>query len=265
MEIQEYNATMTQRIEVAPGLIIFRVRPDEPLPYVPGQYTVLGLKASEPCLVACRTEKEGRALIKRAMSIASGSSAPAELEFYVMLVHSGELTPRLFRLKPRSRLWIGRRAAGVYTLDRAPVGKHVFLAATGTGLAPHMAMLRSELECGSERRFIVVHGARHSWDLGYRAELETLAHHCPNLIYIPAISRPREDPTWQGVSGYIQDVIASGTAEERAGFELHPQTNEAFLCGNPDMVEETSVLLQARGFRRQERGMAGTIHTEEYW
>ena len=45
----EYNATVSSRVEVAPGLIILRVAPDKlPFEFKSGQYVVLGLKASVP-------------------------------------------------------------------------------------------------------------------------------------------------------------------------------------------------------------------------
>ncbi len=44
-----YNASIAQRIEIAPGLIILRVVPDQDLfDFKPGQYTVLGLMCKEP-------------------------------------------------------------------------------------------------------------------------------------------------------------------------------------------------------------------------
>jgi len=81
---------------------------------------------------------------------------------------------------------------------------------TGTGLAPYVSMLRSELACGGPRRFIVLQGARYSWDLGYRAELAVLARRCPNLIYIPVISRATGDPTWRGPIGHLQTRLFPG-------------------------------------------------------
>jgi NAD(P)H-flavin reductase len=45
----EYNATVSGRVEIAPGLIILRVVPDTlPFQFKAGQYVVLGVKASLP-------------------------------------------------------------------------------------------------------------------------------------------------------------------------------------------------------------------------
>ena len=310
----EYNATVSSRLEVAPGLVIMRVVPDKlPFEFKSGQYVVLGLKASEPRLeeadvdpailgapvsshvdavaasvAAAEAEQsikgtpESEAavtaqvvavakaaadpdrMIRRAYSIASESRADEYLEFYLTVVMSGDLTPRLFKLKIKDRIYVGPKAVGVFTLDKAP-GKHILMIGTGTGLAPYMSMLRSELECNGSRKFVVVHGARYSWDLGYRTELTGLARHCDNFCYMPVITRPQEDVTWKGRSGYLQNVIASGAIEEETGLALTPDNFDIFLCGNPSMIETVISWAEARGFVRDRGHDLGTIHTEEYW
>ncbi len=268
----EYNATVVQRVDIAPGLIILRVVPDQALfEFEAGQYTVLGLKYSAPRVLGAEVDEEGGKpadpdkMIRRAYSIASSSQQGQFLEFYVTLVNSGELTPRLFHLGLKDRLQIGKKATGLFTLDRVPEGKHALLVGTGTGLAPYMSMLRSELECNGERRFVVLHGARHSWDLGYRMELTGLARHCTAVTYIPAISRPGEDPSWNGRSGYLQEVLLSGVIEEATGLDVTPENFHIFLCGNPGMITEAIDRLVAKGFIRDKGREIGSIHIEEYW
>jgi ferredoxin--NADP+ reductase len=180
-------------------------------------------------------------------------------------VLSGELTPRLFTLKVRDRVYIGPKAVGVFTLDKVAQGKHVLMIGTGTGLAPYMSMLRSELVCNGPRQFVVVHGARFSWDLGYRTELTGLARHCGNFHYVPVITRPAEDVTWRGRSGYLQNVIASDAVEQETGLALTPDNFDIFLCGNPGMIETVIGWAEARGFVRDKGHDIGTLHTEEYW
>jgi ferredoxin--NADP+ reductase len=128
-----------------------------------------------------------------------------------------------------------------------------------------MSMLRSELDCNGPRKFVVVHGARYSWDLGYRTELTGLARHCSNFVYMPVITRPQEDVTWKGRSGYLQNVIASRAIEEETRLELTPENFDIFLCGNPGMIETVISWAEDRGFVRDKGHDIGTIHTEEYW
>jgi ferredoxin--NADP+ reductase len=307
----EYNATVASRVEVAPGLIIMRVVPDNlPFQFKSGQYVVLGLKASEPRIDEAEPEApsvlptgavesirvgadfavaaviggtpESQAavdiqaaavvraaanpdrMVRRAYSIASESRADEFLEFYLTVVMSGELTPRLFNLKIKDRLYVGPKAVGVFTLDKAP-GKHILMIGTGTGLAPYMSMLRSELVCNGPRQFVVVHGARYSWDLGYRTELTGLARHCGNFHYIPVITRPQEDITWRGRSGYLQNLIASNAIEQDTGLALTPDNFDIFLCGNPGMIATVIEWAGIQGFVRDRGHDIGTLHTEEYW
>jgi ferredoxin/flavodoxin---NADP+ reductase len=293
----EYNATVVSRTEVAPGLVIMRIAPDKlPFEFRAGQYVVLGLKATEPrvaeaepdapSIVAVPGEEAGTVesraavavqaaavatatadperMIRRAYSIASESRADEYLEFYLTLVLSGELTPRLFNLELRDRVFVGPRAVGVFTLAKAP-GKHILMIGTGTGLAPYMSMLRSELDCGAERKFVIVHGARYSWDLGYRTELTGLARHCDNFHYMPVITRPQEDQSWRGRSGYLQNMIASGAVEEETGLPITPDNFDIFLCGNPGMIETVIAWAEAKEFTRDRGHDIGTLHVEEYW
>jgi ferredoxin/flavodoxin---NADP+ reductase len=269
MATDPYNATVTHRLEIAPGLIVLRIVPDDPLfRFEAGQYTVLGLARREPRIVGedeTDPQSDPERLIKRAYSIASSSRPGEHVEFYITLVSSGELTPRLFGLGEGGRLFLGKKGTGVFTLARVPEGYHVLLVATGTGLAPYISMLRSELVCGGPRRFVVLHGARYSWDLGYRTELNILSQQCSNLTCLSVVSRAREDPSWNGLTGYLQDVLFSGVVEEKSGIPLSPDAVHVFLCGNPGMITAAKEGLIARGFTPDKGRVIGDVHIEEYW
>jgi len=264
-----YNATITGREEINPQLIILRVQPDgELFTFTPGQFAVLGLTGAEPRVPEAEPEEPSPApdkLIKRAYSIASSSLERRYLEFYITLVNTGQLTPRLFHLRHGGRLFLGPKASGLFTMDRVPPGKAVLLVATGTGLAPYMSMLRTLLIGDAERKFIVLHGARCSWDLGYRAELESLARLRPNLVYIPSITRPEQDPHFRGQTGRIQKLLELGVVENQAATRLDPAEMDVFLCGNPDMITQVKTFLEGRGFKPDHGKEVGTIHVEEYW
>lgn len=265
------NAVLTQRIEVAPGLLILRVAPDGWAlpPFTAGQFAVLGLPASAPRVALSDPEEPGGdpdRLIRRAYSIASSSLSREVLELYVNLVRSGELTPRLFALRPGDRLWLGPKISGMFTLREVPPDQHLVLVGTGTGLAPYMSMLRSELECGGPRRIAVLAGARHSWDLGYSAELFTMQRLCPNFLYAATVSRPDAEPVpWGGATGYVQDLWTGGAPERAFGFRPTPRDTHVFLCGNPAMIDDMIALLEAEGFALHAPRAPGQIHVERYW
>lgn len=268
------NARVRQRQDVSDELMILRVAPDgwELPPFIPGQFAVLGLPQAAPRCELSDTDPEvasrdPSALIRRSYSIASSSLEREYLEFYVTLVRSGELTPRLFALREGDPLFLGRKITGLFHIDHVPEDRHVVMIATGTGLAPYMSMLRSRLACGGPRQFAVLLGARHSWDLGYHGELATIARECPNVTYLPVISRPSAEPVpWGGRTGYVQDLWTAGDLERAWGFRPTPENSHVFLCGNPAMIAEATQRLARAGYtEHNRRNPGGQLHTEKYW
>lgn len=271
MEENSLNARVLQRIEVTPSLVILRVVPEQGrLPgFVPGQYGVLGLPGTAPRCAGSMPEEVPSPpdrLIKRPYSVASSSVNREYAEFFISLVTSGALSPRLLALRPGDPVYLGPQFKGTFTLDRVAGDRHCLLLATGTGLAPYVSMMRSLLECGGGRRFAVLAGARHSWDLGYRSELMMLRRLCANFTYIPVISRPEaESVAWRGATGYLQDLYSGPALQEAWGCRPSPGDTSVFLCGNPGMVTAMLERLAGDGFVEHTRRSPGQVHTEKYW
>jgi ferredoxin--NADP+ reductase len=267
----DLNAVVTHRIEAASGLIILRVAPDGwKLPeFKAGQFVVLGLPGSAPRVPLSDPDPapaDPSKLIRRAYSIASSSLTKDELEFYVTLVRSGELTPRLFALQPGDKLWLSSKPTGLFTLRDIPADKNVIMVATGTGLAPYMSMLRTHLAARSHPRYAAVIGARHSWDIAYSAELVTMQRLSPSLAYIPIVSRPAEEPVrWSGETGHVQELGRAGRLTALWGARPTPENSHVLLCGAPAMIDDMTAMLGAEGFAKDEPGKPGQIHAERYW
>jgi len=140
------------------------------------------------------------------------------------------------------------------------------MVATGTGLAPYMSQLRSDLRSDHPRRIGVLHGARHSWDLGYRAELITMQRLCPNLIYLTTVSRPDEEPVpWGGATGYVQDLWAKRGLERAWGSVQTPRTHMSSCAENPEMVDAMTGIFAVRGVPGALSFEPGEIHAEKFW
>jgi ferredoxin--NADP+ reductase len=271
MATQEYNAVVLERVDVSPGLMILRVGTvGWPTPsFKAGQYTVLGMLGSAPRAPETDAERpppEQDKLIRRAYSVASSSKDEQYLEFYVSLVKSGALTPRLFALQRGSKLWLSPKMTGMFTMDKVPADTHIVLIATGTGLAPYMSMLRTHLGESNDRHVLVVQGARHSWDLGYRAELMTMQRLSPRLTYLPIISNPEEEVVpWTGLTGLIDDWWGSETLIRAWQMAPSPATTHVFLCGNPLMIEAMLKVLGVDGYVEHTPKQPGQIHLEKFW
>ena len=271
MALPELNTVLAQKVEVAPGLIIIRLVPDgwELPEFIPGQYTVIGLPASAPRYLYSEPEPippRADKLVRRAYSIASSSKEKQYVEFYVRLVTSGTLTPRLFAMTIGDKLWMSEKTKGMFTMDAVPEENDIILFATGTGVAPYMSMLRSSVIIQEKRKYAVVHSALNSWDLGYRSELQTIARLCPNFTYIPVISEPDKEPIpWGGRLGFVQNIWQDQIIQNLWQHAITPANARMFLCGHPEMIREMLILLEQEGFREHSTLEPGSIHLEKYW
>lgn len=271
MPARDYNAVVSEIMSVTPEIMVLRVVPDgwEMSDYRPGQFATLGLPGGAPRISLSDPESEAPdpdKFIVRAYSIASSSEHKKYLEFYITLVRSGSLTPRLFALQRGDKVHLGPKITGIFTLDQIPEDANVVLMGTGTGVAPYMSMIRTFLGPESSRHITVVHGARHSWDLGYRSELATLSRMLPHFHYVPMVSRPEDEITpWGGETGYVQEIWDRGIIAEQWGMEPTPDNCHVFLCGNPGMIESAVEMLAAKGFKEHSKKEPGQVHLERYW
>ncbi|VAX06297.1 Ferredoxin--NADP(+) reductase [hydrothermal vent metagenome] len=271
MAARVYNAVVSEPVFITSETMILRVTPDgwELPDYIPGQFAVLGLPGCAPRIPLSDPDEKPAdpdKFIARAYSIASSSKHKDYLEFYVTLVRSGALTPRLFSLKRGDRIHLGKKMSGMFTLSELPQDINLVLMATGTGVAPYMSMIRTLLAPGMTTEFTVVHGARHSWDLGYRSELTTLDRMVENFTYLPMVSRPDDEIIpWGGETGYVQSIWQRGVIAEKWGLQPTPKNTHIFLCGNPGMVTAALEIFEADGFTEHSRKQPGQVHLERYW
>ncbi len=222
------RARIERRTDHAPDLATFWLRPDTPVPFVPGQYVTLAL-----------TGHSG-ATVKRAYSVAS---APHEqlVELFVEHVADGALTPALFDLEAGADVWMRARAAGRFVLDAGRTC-HV-MAATVTGIAPFLSILRDRHHAGDEtHRFLVLYGASHAPEHGpYRDELLALAG--DRVAVVPTISRPWAGHGWAGERGRVEDVLRKHL--DRLAWD--PAATAGYACGNPTMIGNVLGILRRAG------------------
>ncbi|WP_165806829.1 ferredoxin--NADP reductase [Balneicella halophila] len=262
------NGIITQVQQISPIMKIFKIKPvGWELPeFKPGQFCALGLPASSPRCADSTEDYEEFApdkMLKRAYSIASATSAD-ELEFYITLVHSGALTPRLFNLNVGDSIQVGKRFVGMFTLDSISPDQNIILIATGTGVAPYMSMLRTDA-LTRKGKITVIHGAANSWDLGYSSELRLLESVTGKLTYIPTITEPDKEPVeWKGETKFIQDLWTDRTIEKKMGYKPTPENTHVFICGNPKMIETMQGILEGEGFVKHKPKTPGQIHIESF-
>lgn len=298
-----YNATLTAVFEPHPDLRVMRVVPDVGVPpFDAGHFLSLGLGNWEPRVAGVDEEHLDeprlRRLARRAYSISCsivderGRVHRADefpyLEFYIALVRHAEdhppaLTPRLFSLRPGDRLFVDPHPAGHYSLGSVAPEHDVFLFATGTGEAPHNAMVAELLSRGHRGRIVSAVSVRYRRDAAYRVVHEQLSGQYANYRYLVVTTREPENldatrPDYVG-KRYLQSLVASGELARLTGVELGPARAHVFLCGSPDMIGLTRgggrdtpyvpgsmlALLTERGFDPDAPHAPGNVHFERYW
>lgn len=265
------NATVTSWQDLNEELSVFRLTPDtgKVERFEPGQFATLGLPRHLQPLAADENyppdDPRWKKLWRRAYSIASSPNDNDHLEFYVVRVNEGKLTPKLWRLKEGGRVWLDPHIKGEFTLHGVPEGKDLVMVATGTGLAPYISMLKTYRGTGRWRRFVLIHGVRLCRDLGYVEELERIAAEDPSFVFIPSCTREPEGSDWKGVRGRVTHLFEPATFEKAAGFALRAGEAHVFLCGNPDMLNQVEAMLHGQGLVTQTRKQPGDIHLERYW
>ena len=241
------QGTVERKVVWAPGLFTLRVKCPQVEAFEPGQFLQLGL------------ELDGHH-VNRPDSAASpfGES----LEFFIVVVEEGRLTPRLWKLQPGDKLDVSEKAAGSFTLSHCPDASVLWLLATGTGIAPYIAMLRTAAPWQRYKRVVFVHGVRRACDLAYQTELSDYAARYGNRFrYAPVISREEKPGT---LPGRITACLANGSLENVVDQPLTPDAC-VMMCGNPDMLDETQKLLELRGLKKHRAKAPGQIVVERYW
>ena len=220
------------------SLFSFTTTRDRGLRFENGHFVMLGL------------EVEGKPLL-RAYSIASANHEE-HLEFFSIKVPDGPLTSRLQHLKDGDPILVSRKPVGTLVLHDLLPGKHLYLLATGTGLAPFLSIIKDPTTYERFEKVVLVHGVRYVSELAYADYIgEVLPQNeffgeqvSKQLIYYPTVTRePFEN------RGRLTELIESGRLFEDIGLPpLDPARDKAMVCGSPLMLKDCCTLLDQRGF-----------------
>ncbi|GAB3030025.1 MULTISPECIES: ferredoxin--NADP reductase [Oleiagrimonas] len=221
------------------SLFSFKTTRDPGFRFISGQFVMIGLPV------------DGRPLM-RAYSIAS-AHYDEYLEFFSIKVPDGPLTSRLQHLKVDDEIIVSRKPTGTLVLGDLKPGKRLYLLGTGTGLAPFLSLIRDPETYERFEKVILCHGVRQVEDLAYAHYIE---QELPNdeflgelvreqLLYYPSVTRETFRHT-----GRLTTAIETGALTDALGLPpLNPDEDRAMLCGSPSMLDDTSAMLDARGFQ----------------
>jgi ferredoxin--NADP+ reductase len=220
------------------SLFSFRTSRDASLRFENGHFVMIGLEVA------------GRPLL-RAYSIASANH-DEHLEFLSIKVPDGSLTSRLQHIRAGDRILVSRKPTGTLLIQDLRPGRHLYLLATGTGLAPFLSIIKDPETYQRFEKVVLVHGVRTVSELAYADHLQSeLPQHeflgelvRSQLIYYPTVTREAFRH-----QGRITELLESGRLGRDIGLPaLDPACDRAMICGSPGMLRDCSALLDARGF-----------------
>lgn len=248
MALQWVTGTVTERQVWSEGLFTISVHCPGVQEFEAGQFLQVGLPLPEKHL-------------HRPYSVASPHGDI--LDFFIVRVDGGELTPRLWNLEVGQPIDVSMRATGSFTLKHVPESQTVWLMATGTGLAPYIAMLREGSIWSRFGKVVLLHGVRYATDLAYQHELAGVKErYGERFHFLPVISREATDGA---VYGRITSAMDSGELEDRTASRLAPEESVVMLCGNPLMLDDVETRLKDRGMQKHKSSAPGQYVLERYW
>ncbi|MFY8274694.1 ferredoxin--NADP reductase [Pseudoalteromonas sp. SSDWG2] len=217
-------------------------------PFKAGQYTKLAM------------EIDGKR-VARAYSFVN-SPQSSKLEFYLIKVDGGTLCGALAKLQKGDTVSIAEQATGFFTLDEVPSAQQMWMLSTGTAIGPFLSMLQEQEVWQKYQDIVLVHCVRTQSDLSYQPLIHLLMQQHPQLKYVPIVTR--EDNVTP-LQQRIPELIHSGTLFSHVQLEATVDNAQFMICGNPDMVKETSQCLSDLGYSRNRRRSPGQITVEQYW
>ncbi|WP_120997573.1 ferredoxin--NADP reductase [Stutzerimonas urumqiensis] len=258
MTVSEEKFTRQRLLEVetlTPNLFTLRTTRDPGFRFRAGQFARLGVR------------KPSGSIVWRAYSMVS---APHDefLDFFSIVVPDGEFTSELSRLRPGDELLVDKQAFGYLTLDRFPDGRDLWLLATGTGVAPFISILQDLEVWDRFERIVLVYSAREARELAYQELIRTLPERDylegvrARLTYLPVVTREQVPGA---LHGRITTLIPSGELERAAELKLEPEHSRIMLCGNPQMIEDTRLLLKSMDMNLALTRKPGQVAVENYW
>lgn len=188
-----------------PGVITLDVVPVDgaPAPFLPAQVGMLGAFG----------------IGEAAISISSSAAVHDHHEYTIRC--AGAITTALFELEPGDQLAIRAPFGRPWDLD--VLHGDVVIAAGGIGLAPLRSAVYALFDAASDRRVVLVVGARQSADLLYAGHYDDWR--ARGIEVVPTIDTA--EAAWSGRVGLVPDVVAD--------LDVDWSNASALVCG-PDVM-----------------------------
>ncbi|TDD73324.1 globin domain-containing protein [Actinomadura rubrisoli] len=217
-------------------IVVMRVQPDRPLPYLAGQSVAV--------------EVPTRLRHWRYYSMANAPRPDHTMDFHIRLVDGGPVSPVLVRATQTGDHIRMGAAVGTLTLDESS-GRDVLLVAGSTGLAPLKAILEQIARRPAPPRVHLFFGARTRDSLYDLEDLTKLAGGLPWLTVVPAVSDESDGHGFSALLHSGDGDIEYGNLPDVVARYGPWNAHDAYICGPSAMVEQTAERLALLGVERE--------------
>ncbi len=181
-------------------------------------------------------------VVSRAYSIASPPSAKHAVDLMIRLVPEGICTTWVHKhLQEGERVKIVAPVGDFYLREGE---QEIIMVAGGSGMAPLAAMLHDVAEHPINRPVTYFFGAVKARDLFYQKEMKELEQRIPNFRFVPILSSPAPEDTWEGETGLIT-VPLENYIKDRNNTGI-----QAYMCGSPGMINACVGVLTKHGIEK---------------
>ncbi|MDR7857248.1 2Fe-2S iron-sulfur cluster binding domain-containing protein [Tissierella sp.] len=178
--------------------------------------------------------------VYRAYSIASSAADKTHIELFIGYVPGGKATTYVHQhLKVGDEVRINGPYGHFYYQDDND--REMILVAVGTGIAPIFSILNHMKEENIQRKARFYFGAKTPSDLFLLDYFKDLEDTLYDFKFIPTLSRVTEGHNWDGERGRVNNALDK--------YLTDTEHKEAYLCGNPPMIQSVMESLKAKGLK----------------
>ena len=160
-------------------------------------------------------------------------------------VPPGVMSSYIFSLKPGDKAVISGPYGEFFAKETD--NEMVFIGG-GAGMAPMRAHIFDQLiRRHSKRKMSFWYGARSLKEMFYAEEFDELAEKNDNFVWHLALSEPLPEDNWDGLTGFIHQVLYDEYLSEHDA----PEDCEYYLCGPPMMNTAVIKMLENLGVPKE--------------
>lgn len=230
MSIHPVSIYLKESFFLTPNIKHFIFELDHPFSFIPGQFITIHFQYKEK-------------LLHRSYSIANASRETNHcIEFAASYVKEGPASELLFNLKPSECVTI-TGPFGRLILKEENYKRYILIG-TSTGITPYRAMLSSlshYFEQRTDFEVFLLEGVQKQKDLLYSDEFNQFASSQPRFNFKACYSKSSYSHLQSFEhNGYVQSFLPY--------LALNPSDDLIYLCGNPNMIDDTVNYLKTIGF-----------------